>query len=102
MELSIIVGDSKQMANQKLEELPNKLSASLSRPSLTVQKPPGSAKLPRKHQSYNSLIIFPFDHKYMSEYGKLRSCPSTLNLNVTRPVLIRHIRPLNNDVYRSI
>lgn len=100
--LSIVFGDSKQVANKKLEELPKKLSASLSRPNVTVQTPPGSAKLPRKPQSHNSETYFPFaqEDSNSSDFVQLKSSPFDRHSNVTRPILIRHIRPPNNDAFR--
>lgn len=101
MSLSIVFCDSKRVAIKKIKES-TKLSPGLTRPNAAVQKTPVCAKLPHKAQSYNSESFLPLDQEdnSLSDSAKLKSSPLGQNLNTTRPILIRHARPPNNDAFR--
>lgn len=90
-ELSIVFCDSKRVALRILRDSTNKLSISLNRRNVAVRKSSMCAKLSRKAQSYN------YQEDSLSDSVKLKSSPFAQNTNVTRPVLIRHIRPPKND-----
>lgn len=109
MAFTIDFGDAKRVDNRRLEELAKKsqarhqrvqsMSASLTRPSPAVQKPPMSAKLPRKAQGYNSEGYFSSDQEDSGLSGsiKLRHSPLAQNMNITSPVTNRHIKsPVEN------
>lgn len=112
MAFTIDFGDSKPVDNKRLENLAKKsqarhqrvqsMSASLTRPSPIVQKPPMSAKLPRKAQGYNSEGYFSSDQEDSGLSGsvKLRSSPLAQNTQITSPVSTRHIRSPNNDAFQ--
>lgn len=112
MAFTIDFGDSKQIDNKRLENLAKKsqarhqrvqsMSASLTRPSPTVQKPPMSAKLPRKAQGYNSEGYFSSDQEDSGLSGsvKLRSSPLAQKSQITSPVSTRHIRSPSNDAFQ--
>lgn len=104
MAFTIDFGDAKKFDNRKLEELAKKsqarhqrvqsMSASLTRPPPAVQKPPMSAKLPRKAQGYNSEGYFSSDQEDSGLSGsvKLRHSPLAQSMHATSPVINRHIK----------
>lgn len=109
MAFTIDFGQSKPVDNKRLEELAKKsqarhqrvqsMSASLTRPAPTAQKPPMSAKLPRKAQGYNSEGYFSSDQEESGLSGsvKLKSSPLAQNMNITSPITNRHIKSPQND-----
>ncbi|XP_026743455.1 uncharacterized protein LOC113505122 [Trichoplusia ni] len=105
MAFTIDFGDTKPVDTRKLEELAKKsqarhqrvqsMSASLTRPSPTLQRPPMSAKLPRKAQGYNSEGYFSSDQEDSGLSGsvKLRNSPLAQNVtHMTSPISNRHIK----------
>ncbi|XP_037293816.1 uncharacterized protein LOC115453042 isoform X2 [Manduca sexta] len=97
--------------NRRLEELAKKsqarhqrvqsMSASVTRPTPPAQRPPMSAKLPRKAQGYNSEGYFSSDQEDSGLSGsiKARNSIAQNSANVTSPVTNRHIKsPLNDAV----
>lgn len=111
MAFTVDFGENKPVDNRRLEELAKKsqarhqrvqsMSASLTRPSAAQQKPPMSAKLPRKAQGYNSEGYFSSDQEDSGLSGsvKLRSSPLAQNSQITSPIINRHIKsPINDTV----
>ncbi|KAL0810634.1 hypothetical protein ABMA28_010743 [Loxostege sticticalis] len=104
MAFTIDFGNTKPVDNRRLEELAKKsqarhqrvqsMSASLTRPTPAVQKPPMSAKLPRKAQGYNSEGYFSSDQEDSGLSGsvKLRHSPLAQSMHATSPVVNRHIK----------
>lgn len=105
MAFTIDFGATKPVDTRKLEELAKKsqarhqrvqsMSASLTRPSPTLQRPPMSAKLPRKAQGYNSEGYFSSDQEDSGLSGsvKLRNSPLAQNAtHITSPITNRHIK----------
>ncbi|XP_063835244.1 uncharacterized protein LOC135084398 [Ostrinia nubilalis] len=104
MAFTIDFGTAKPVDNRRLEELAKKsqarhqrvqsMSASLTRPAPAVQKPPMSAKLPRKAQGYNSEGYFSSDQEDSNLSGsvKLRHSPLAQSMHATSPVVNRHIK----------
>ncbi|KAI8433567.1 hypothetical protein MSG28_015588 [Choristoneura fumiferana] len=115
MAFTIDFGAAKPVDNRRLEELAKKsqarhqrvqsMSASLTRPSPTSQKPPMSAKLPRKAQGYNSEGYFSSDQEDSCFSGsvKLRSSPlaqTDKTQFITSPVTNRHIKSPIHDTFQ--
>ncbi|CAH2098915.1 unnamed protein product [Euphydryas editha] len=113
MAFTIDFGAPKQIDNRKLEELAKKsqarhqrvqsMSASQSRPSPVAQRPPMSAKLPRKAQGYNSEGYFSSDQEDSGLSGslKLRRSPlaqSSDRSNITSPITNRQVKSPVNDL----
>ncbi|PZC82943.1 hypothetical protein B5X24_HaOG209386 [Helicoverpa armigera] len=112
MAFTIDFGAAKPVDTRKLEELAKKsqarhqrvqsMSASLHRPSPTLQRPPMSAKLPRKAQGYNSEGYFSSDQEDSGLSGsvKLRNSPLAQNAShITSPVTNRHSKsPVTDNV----
>ncbi|XP_063370598.1 uncharacterized protein LOC134658857 [Cydia amplana] len=112
MAFTIDFGASKPVDNRRLEELAKKsqarhqrvqsMSAGLTRPSPTAQKPPMSAKLPRKAQGYNSEGYFSSDQEdsCLSGSVKLRSSPLAQDKAqfITSPITNRHIKSPIHDI----
>lgn len=106
MAFTIDFGQGKQFDKERLEKLAKQsqarhqrvqsMSASLTRPSPVAQKPPMSAKLPRKAQGYNSEGYFSSDQEdsILSGSVKLRQSPLAQNAekNITSPTITRHLR----------
>ncbi|CAH0757287.1 unnamed protein product [Diatraea saccharalis] len=104
MAFTVDFGDSKQFDNRRLEELAKKsqarhqrvqsMSANVTRPVPALQKPPMSAKLPRKAQGYNSEGYFSSDQEDSGLSGsvKLRQHPLTQSMYVTSPTNNRHVK----------
>ncbi|RVE53795.1 hypothetical protein evm_001457 [Chilo suppressalis] len=104
MAFTIDFGSSKPFDNRRLEELAKKsqarhqrvqsMSANLTRPAPAVQKPPMSAKLPRKAQGYNSEGYFSSDQEDSGLSGsiKLRQSPMSQSMYVTSPTINRHVK----------
>ncbi|XP_034837782.1 uncharacterized protein [Maniola hyperantus] len=100
MAFTIDFGESKQVDNRRLEELAKKsqarhqrvstMSAGQSKPSpIQSQRPPLSAKLPRKAQGYNSEGYFSSDQEDSGVSVKLRSSPLAQSVdrsNFTSPI----------------
>nr|XP_026501757.1 uncharacterized protein LOC113404900 isoform X1 [Vanessa tameamea] len=115
MAFTIDFGASKQFDNRKLEELAKKsqarhqrvqsMSASQSRPSPVTQRPPMSAKLPRKAQGYNSEGYFSSDQEDSGLSGSLKLRRSPLaqsdRSNITSPVTNRQEKSPVNDLLQS-
>lgn len=114
MAFTIDFGDTKKVDKSRLEELAKKsqarhqrvqsMSASLPKPSPVLQKPPMSAKLPRKAQGYNSEGYFSSDQEdsCLSGSVKLRQSPLAQNTdrsNITSPLTNRHLRSPVNDTF---
>lgn len=109
MAFTIDFGESKAVDNKRLEELAKKsqarhqrvqsMSAGLLRPAPAAQKPPMSAKLPRKAQGYNSEGYFSSDQEDSGLSGslKLKTSPLSQNMNITSPMTNRHIKSPQND-----
>ncbi|XP_023938317.2 uncharacterized protein LOC112046073 [Bicyclus anynana] len=113
MAFTIDFGNSKQVDNRRLEELAKKsqarhqrvqsMSAGVSRPSpIQSQRPPLSAKLPRKAQGYNSEGYFSSDQEDSGVSGsvKLRNSPLAQSVdrpNYTSPIVSRPIKSPVND-----
>ncbi|CAH0697708.1 unnamed protein product [Spodoptera exigua] len=112
MAFTIDFGETKPVDTRKLEELAKKsqarhqrvqsMSASLNRPSPALQRPPMSAKLPRKAQGYNSEGYFSSDQEDSGLSGsvKLRNSPLAQNVtHITSPNTNRHIKsPITDSV----
>ncbi|KAJ8706142.1 hypothetical protein PYW07_010919 [Mythimna separata] len=112
MAFTIDFGAAKPVDTRKLEELAKKsqarhqrvqsMSASLTRPSPTLARPPMSAKLPRKAQGYNSEGYFSSDQEDSGLSGsvKLRNSPLAQNVtHTTSPITNRHIKsPVTDTV----
>lgn len=105
MAFTIDFGEGKSVNNSRLEELAKKsqarhqrvqsMSATTTRPSPTPQRPPMSAKLPRKAQGYNSEGYFSSDQEDsgLSSSVKLRSSPLAQNAtHITSPITNRHTK----------
>ncbi|KAJ0170443.1 hypothetical protein K1T71_013814 [Dendrolimus kikuchii] len=98
----------KKVDNRKLEELAKKsqarhqrvqsMSASLTRPSPTAQRPPLSAKLPRKAQGYNSEGYFSSDQEDSGLSGSVKA-KNTLaqSSNLTSPISNRTVKSPSYD-----
>lgn len=114
MAFTIDFGDSRNFDRSKLEELAKKsqarhqrvqsMSASMSKPFPVNQKPPMSAKLPRKAQGYNSEGYFSSDQEDSCFSGsvKLRQSPLAQNFDRTHiasPITNRHLKSPLNDVF---
>lgn len=115
MAFTIDFGAPKQIDNRKLEELAKKsqarhqrvqsMSASQSRPNPVAQRPPMSAKLPRKAQGYNSEGYFSSDQEDSGLSGslKLRRSPlaqSSDRSNITSPISSRQVKSPVNDLHK--
>ncbi|CAH0718605.1 unnamed protein product, partial [Brenthis ino] len=113
MAFTIDFGNAKQFDNRRLEELAKKsqarhqrvqsMSAGQSKPSPTSQRPPMSAKLPRKAQGYNSEGYFSSDQEDSGLSGsiKLRSSPLAQNVDrphTTSPITNRQVRSPVSDL----
>ncbi|XP_075987944.1 uncharacterized protein LOC142984310 isoform X2 [Anticarsia gemmatalis] len=112
MAFTIDFGEGKSVNNSRLEELAKKsqarhqrvqsMSAGTTRPSPTLQRPPMSAKLPRKAQGYNSEGYFSSDQEDSGLSGsvKLRNSPLAQNAtHITSPITNRHIKsPITDTV----
>lgn len=105
MAFTIDFGEGKSVNNSRLEELAKKsqarhqrvqsMSASTTRPSPTPQRPPMSAKLPRKAQGYNSEGYFSSDQEDSGLSGsvKLRNSPLAQNIShITSPIINRNLK----------
>ncbi|GBP06385.1 hypothetical protein EVAR_4538_1 [Eumeta japonica] len=117
MAFTVDFGDTKQIDKQKLEQLARQsqarhqrvqsMSASLTKSSPIAQKPPMSAKLPRKAQGYNSEGYFSSDQEdsVLSGSVKLRQSPLTQNCDLkthmTSPVTVRHVKSPINDSFQT-
>ncbi|XP_068624372.1 uncharacterized protein [Battus philenor] len=107
MAFTVDFGQSKKFDNRRLEELAKKsqarhqrvqsMSAGSTRQSPTAQRPPMSAKLPRKAQGYNSEGYFSSDQEEsgVSNSIKLRSSPLAQNVDktlISSPIINRPVK----------
>ncbi|KAJ2943198.1 hypothetical protein O0L34_g18908 [Tuta absoluta] len=102
MAFTVDFGEAKKFDNRRLEELAKKsqarhqrvqsMSASLTRPSPAAQKPPMSAKLPRKAQGYNSEGYFSSDQEDSGLSGSVKVKNSPMSTSMTSPISNRHIK----------
>ncbi|KAI5633428.1 hypothetical protein NE865_13836 [Phthorimaea operculella] len=102
MAFTVDFGEAKKFDNRRLEELAKKsqarhqrvqsMSASLTRPSPAAQKPPMSAKLPRKAQGYNSEGYFSSDQEDSGLSGSVKVKSSPISTSMTSPISNRHIK----------
>ncbi|XP_028027497.1 uncharacterized protein LOC114241004 [Bombyx mandarina] len=109
MAFTIDFGESKPVDNRRLEQLAKKsqarhqrvqsMSASLTRQSPTAQRPPMSAKLPRKTQGYNSEGYFSSDQEDSGLSGsiKIRNSLAQNPAHTNSPITNRHIKSPVND-----
>lgn len=98
----------KKVDNKRLEELAKKslarhqrvqsMSASLTRPSPTAQRPPLSAKLPRKAQGYNSEGYFSSDQEDSGLSGSVKA-KSTIaqGTKLPSPISNRNVKSPSTD-----
>lgn len=114
MAFTIDFGESKRVDNRRLEELAKKsqarhqrvqsMSAGVSKPSpVQPQRPPLSAKLPRKAQGYNSEGYFSSDQEDSGVSGSVKLRNSPLAQSVDRSNFTSHIvrqvkSPINDIV----
>lgn len=113
MSFTIDFGPGKQVDKQRLEKLAKQsqarhqrvqsMSASLTRPSPIPQKPPLSAKLPRKAQGYNSEGYFSSDQEDSILSGSIKVKQSPQNeKNITSPSFKRQLKSPINDSFQRL
>lgn len=105
MAFTIDFGKSKSVNNSRLEELAKKsqarhqrvqsMSAGLTRTSPAAQRPPMSAKLPRKAQGYNSEGYFSSDQEDSGLSSSVKHKPQ-----IPSPITNRHIKSPIHDNFQ--
>ncbi|CAB3247229.1 unnamed protein product [Arctia plantaginis] len=112
MAFTIDFGEGKSVNNSRLEELAKKsqarhqrvqsMSASTTRPSPTLQRPPMSAKLPRKAQGYNSEGYFSSDQEDSGLSSSIKQRNSPLAQNATHIISPITNRSIKSPIVDSI